>query len=81
MDSFQLNTVIKEVDEHMTHYRIPESGRAMQEFMDDLSNWYVRRSRNRFWAKGMEQDKINAYMTLYTCLVNFCKWPLRSFRL
>ena len=69
----KLNTVIKEVDDNMTNYRIPESGRAMQDFVDDLSNWYVRRCRDRFWAKGMEQDKINAYMTLYTCLVTFCK--------
>ena len=69
----RLNTVIKNVDDAMTNYKIPESGRFMQDFVDDLSNWYVRRSRERFWAKGMEQDKINAYMTLYTVLVEFCK--------
>lgn len=69
----KLNTVIKEVDENLENYRIPESARALQEFVDDMSNWYVRRSRERFWAKGMEQDKINAYMTLYTALVEVCK--------
>ncbi|MDO5447966.1 MAG: DUF5915 domain-containing protein, partial [Prevotellaceae bacterium] len=68
----KLNTLIKDVDENMQGYRIPESGRALQDFIDDLSNWYVRRCRERFWAKGMEQDKINAYMTLYTCLTTFC---------
>ena len=69
----RLNTVIKNVDDAMTNYKIPESGRFMQDFVDDLSNWYVRRSRERFWAKGMEPNKINAYMTLYTVLVEFCK--------
>ncbi len=69
----KLNTLIKEVDEHLENYRIPETARALQEFVDDMSNWYVRRSRERFWAKGMEQDKINAYMTLYTALVEVCK--------
>ena len=69
----KLNTVVKTVDECMQNYKIPESCRALQEFVDDLSNWYVRRSRERFWAKGMEQDKINAYMTLYTSLVTLCK--------
>ena len=69
----RLNTVIRDVDEAMTNYKIPESGRFMQDFVDDLSNWYVRRSRERFWAKGMERDKINAYMTLYTVLVEFSK--------
>ena len=69
----RLNSLVKTVDDCMSHYKIPESGRALQEFTDDLSNWYVRRSRERFWAKGMEQDKINAYMTLYTCLVTLCK--------
>lgn len=69
----RLNSLIREVDENMTDYKLPESGRALEAFIDDLSNWYVRRSRERFWAKGMEQDKINAYMTLYTCLANFCK--------
>ena len=54
-------------------YQIPEAARALEDFVDDMSNWYVRRSRERFWAKGMEQDKINAYMTLYTALVTVCK--------
>ncbi len=69
----KLNTVVREVDNRMSNYQIPESCRAMDDFVDDLSNWYVRRSRERFWAKGMEQDKINAYMTLYTCLVTLSK--------
>ena len=69
----KLNTVIKEVDGDLNNYKIPEAARALQEFVDDLSNWYVRRSRERFWSKGMEQDKINAYMTLYTSLVDICK--------
>ena len=69
----RLNTTIGEVDEHLANYRIPEAARALQDFVDDLSNWYVRRSRERFWAKGMEQDKINAYMTLYTALVEISK--------
>jgi len=69
----KLNTVVGEVDENLANYRIPETARALQEFVDDMSNWYVRRSRERFWAKGMEQDKINAYMTLYTALVTICK--------
>ncbi len=69
----KLNSVIKEVDEDLSTYKIPEAARALQEFVDDLSNWYVRRSRERFWAKGMEQDKINAYMTLYTSLVEISK--------
>ena len=69
----KLNSVVGEVDDDLGNYKIPEAARALQEFVDDLSNWYVRRSRERFWAKGMEQDKINAYTTLYTCLVTFCK--------
>ncbi len=69
----KLNTVVKAVDDNLGNYRIPEAARAMSEFVDDMSNWYVRRSRERFWAKGMEQDKINAYMTLYTALVTVCK--------
>ena len=69
----KLNTVVGEVDENLANYRIPETARALQDFVDDMSNWYVRRSRERFWAKGMEQDKINAYMTLYTALVTICK--------
>ena len=69
----KLNTLIKVVDSHLDNYRIPESARALQAFVDDMSNWYVRRGRERFWAKGMEQDKINAYMTLYTALVTVSK--------
>lgn len=69
----KLNSVVAEVDGDLEHYRIPEAARALQEFVDDMSNWYVRRSRERFWAKGMEQDKINAYMTLYTALVTISK--------
>ena len=69
----KLNSLIKEVDDDLGNYRIPEAARALQDFVDDMSNWYVRRSRERFWAKGMEQDKINAYMTLYTALVTVSK--------
>ncbi len=69
----KLNTLVTEVDNDLGNYRIPEAARALQEFVDDMSNWYVRRSRERFWAKGMEQDKINAYMTLYTALVTVSK--------
>ena len=69
----KLNTLIKTVDSDLADYKIPESARALQEFVDEMSNWYVRRSRERFWAKGMEQDKINAYMTLYTALVTVSK--------
>ncbi|MBQ3584827.1 MAG: class I tRNA ligase family protein, partial [Lachnospiraceae bacterium] len=69
----KLNTVVKAVDDNLDKYRIPEAARALQDFVDEMSNWYVRRSRERFWAKGMEQDKINAYMTLYTALVTISK--------
>ena len=69
----KLNSVVKAVDDNLDKYRIPEAARALQDFVDEMSNWYVRRSRERFWAKGMEQDKINAYMTLYTALVTICK--------
>ena len=69
----KLNTAVKEVDNHLDQYRIPEAARVLDNFVDEMSNWYVRRSRERFWAKGMEQDKINAYMTLYTALVTICK--------
>ncbi len=69
----RLNTVVKVVDENLENYKIPETARALQDFVDEMSNWYVRRGRERFWAKGMEQDKINAYMTLYTALVTICK--------
>ena len=69
----KLNSMIIEVDDDLDHYKIPEAARALESFVDDMSNWYVRRSRERFWAKGMEQDKINAYMTLYTALVTVAK--------
>ena len=69
----RLNTTVQAVDNDLANYKIPEAARALQEFVDEMSNWYVRRSRERFWAKGMEQDKINAYMTLYTALVTICK--------
>lgn len=69
----RLNSTVKAVDEHLENYRIPEAARALQDFTDEMSNWYVRRGRERFWAKGMEQDKINAYMTLYTALVTISK--------
>ena len=69
----KLNSVVKTVDDCLANYKIPESARALQEFVDEMSNWYVRRSRERFWAKGMEQDKVNAYMTLYTALVTISK--------
>ena len=69
----RLNSVVKTVDENLGSYRIPEAARALDSFTDEMSNWYVRRSRERFWAKGMEQDKINAYMTLYTALVTIAK--------
>ncbi|MBQ3666077.1 MAG: isoleucine--tRNA ligase [Lachnospiraceae bacterium] len=69
----KLNSTVKAVDSNLDQYRIPEAARALDEFVDEMSNWYVRRSRERFWAKGMEQDKINAYMTLYTALVTISK--------
>ncbi len=69
----KLNTVVKTVDNCLTNYKIPEAAKALQNFVDEMSNWYVRRGRERFWAKGMEQDKINAYMTLYTALVTISK--------
>ena len=69
----RLNSTVQAVDDNLAAYKIPETARALQEFVDDMSNWYVRRCRDRFWAKGMEQDKINAYMTLYTALVTIAK--------
>ena len=69
----KVNSLVKSVDAYLNDYKIPETTRVLEEFVDDLSNWYVRRSRERFWAKGMGQDKINAYMTLYTSLVTLCK--------
>ncbi|MCD8119199.1 MAG: isoleucine--tRNA ligase [Lachnospiraceae bacterium] len=69
----RLNTTVKETDDDLGNYRIPEAARALQDFVEDLSNWYVRRSRDRFWANGMPQDKVNAYLTLYTALETICK--------
>ena len=69
----RLNSTVQAVDDNLAAYKIPETARALQEFVDEMSNWYVRRCRERFWAKGMEQDKINAYMTLYTALVTIAK--------
>ena len=69
----RMNTMVGEVDDNLANYRIPEAAKALDSFVDDMSNWYVRRCRDRFWAKGMEQDKINAYMTLYTALVTVSK--------
>ena len=69
----KMNSMVKSVDENLAAYAIPEAARSLQEFVDDLSNWYVRRSRERFWGKDMPQDKINAYMTLYTALVTTSK--------
>ena len=69
----RMNSMVKAVDGYLANYAIPEASKVLQEFVDDLSNWYVRRSRERFWVKGMEQDKVNAYMTLYTALVTLCK--------
>ncbi len=69
----KMNSMVKCVDDNLMNYQIPEAARSLQEFVDDMSNWYVRRSRERFWAKGMEQDKVNAYMTLYTALVTVAK--------
>ena len=68
----RMNTMIRDTDENLAAYKIPETARALEDFVDDLSNWYVRRCRDRFWAHGMEQDKVNAYMTLYSALKNLC---------
>ncbi len=69
----KLNTLVKFVDKGLDEYKLVETSRAMNEFVDQLSNWYVRRSRERFWAKGMEEDKINAYLTLYNALITLSK--------
>lgn len=69
----KLNTLVKTVDDYLNNYKITETARALQGFTDDMSNWYVRRCRERFWAKGIEQDKVNAYMTLYTALITLSK--------
>lgn len=69
----RLNTMVRTVDDCLGHYRVTEAAKALQSFVEELSNWYVRRCRSRFWAKGMEQDKVNAYLTLYTALVTTVK--------
>ncbi len=69
----KMNSMVKKVDKNLDGYRIPEAGKALEEFVDDMSNWYVRRCRDRFWAKGMGEDKVSAYMTLYTALSTLCK--------
>lgn len=69
----RLNTLIRDVDGHLAAYRITEGGRALAAFVDEMSNWYVRRCRERFWAKGMEADKVSAYMTLYTALTTLIR--------
>ncbi len=69
----KLNTLVADMDDNLKNYRIPEAARVLQDFVDEMSNWYVRRSRERFWVSGMPQDKVNAYMTLYTALVTVCK--------
>ena len=69
----KMNSMVRNTDANLAAYKIPEAGKELETFVDDMSNWYVRRCRDRFWAKGMEQDKINAFMTLYTALVNVCK--------
>lgn len=69
----RLNTLIKAVDNNLANYKVTETAKLLQDFVDELSNWYVRRSRERFWGKDMNQDKINAYMTLYTALTTVVK--------
>ena len=69
----KMNSMVKAADDNLNNYRIPEAAKAMQDFVDDLSNWYVRRGRERYWAVGMSQDKVNAYMTLWTALCTLCK--------
>ncbi|MDL2215649.1 isoleucine--tRNA ligase [Ruminococcaceae bacterium OttesenSCG-928-N02] len=69
----RLNTTTAQVDEHLANYRLPEAGRALQAFVDELSNWYVRRGRERYWAMGMQPDKVNAYLVLYTALETVCR--------
>ena len=69
----KLNSMVKSVDGNLENYKIPEACKALQEFVDDMSNWYVRRCRERYWKQGLEQDKINAYLTLYTALVTVAK--------
>ena len=69
----RLNTAVQAVDENLSAYKVPEACRALQDFVDEMSNWYVRRSRERYWAQGVTDDKTAAYMTLYTALVTTAK--------
>ena len=69
----KLNSTVKTVDNCLANYKLPEASRALESFVDALSNWYVRRSRERFWVKDMPTDKVNAYLTLYTALVTIAK--------
>ena len=76
MDKFilsRMNSMVKDVDTELSNYCIPEAAKALYSFVDELSNWYVRRSRERFWVSGMPDDKVAAYMTLYTSLVTLAK--------
>ena len=69
----KMNSMVKDVDDNLANYRIPEAAKALDSFVDEMSNWYVRRCRERYWAQELTQDKINAYMTLYTALVTTAK--------
>ena len=69
----RLNSTVKAVDDHLDNYRIPEAAKALDTFVDEMSNWYVRRGRERYWVQGLPQNKIDAYMVLYTALVTVCK--------
>ena len=69
----RLNTTVKAVDENLSAYKVPEAARALQDFVDEMSNWYVRRSRSRFWAQAESGDRTAAFMTLYTALVDTAK--------
>ena len=69
----KLNSMVKTVDDNLANYRIPEAAKALQEFTDEMSNWYVRRGRERYWVQGITEDKVAAYMTLYTALVTTAK--------
>ncbi len=69
----KLNTLVKNIDEHLENYRITQGAKELEDFVDELSNWYVRRNRARFWGEELTEDKIGAYMTLYRVLVSFSK--------